>query len=176
MAARLLGRRVGSEGIAEAADWFGDGEVRWSGASGARLFGAGGRAGVERSASSRRIAFGARIVSGGRGFRRRTRLVFLRKDPGDAAVGVSKRFEGRSCDSPLVPRRGCLDWERWGAIVRGCASRAFSRPFGEWRRRPSLNEPRLLLLALRTPLRERLRRRRRRPLFRLVEAESVLVN
>ncbi|EEZ78597.1 hypothetical protein HMPREF0972_00758 [Actinomyces sp. oral taxon 848 str. F0332] len=26
--ARLLGRRVGSEGIAEAVDWLGDGEVR----------------------------------------------------------------------------------------------------------------------------------------------------
>ena len=104
LAARLLGRRVGSEGIAEAADWFGDGEVRWSGASGARLFGAGGRAGVERSASSRRIAFGARIVSGGRGVRRRTRLVFLRKDPGDARYACPNDSRVAHAILPL-----CLD-------------------------------------------------------------------
>lgn len=101
---------------------------------------------------------------GGRGFRRRTRLVFLRKDPGDARYACPNDSRVAHAILPL-----CLDGDALiGNVGGGRLSGIVLReplPFGEWRRRPSLNEPRLLLLVLRIPLKERLRRRRRRPFF-----------
>lgn len=112
----LLRQRIGSE-----KERFGGAEL-W----GRDCFGAGGRAGVERSASSRRIAFGARIVSGGRGVRRRTRLVCLRKDPGDSRYACPNDSRVAHAILPLCLDGDALIGNVGGGIVRDCASRAFA--------------------------------------------------
>ena len=100
---------------------------------------------------------------------------FSQERPRRCSVRVSKRFEGRSCDSPFVSRRGCLDWERRrGAIVRDCASRAFALRRMEastvaWRAS-------FTVAGATYPVEGAATSTTSVPLFRLVEAESVLVN
>ena len=74
-----------------------------------------------------RLPSGRGLSLGGRGVRRRTRLVFLRKDPGDARYACPNDSRVAHAILPL-----CLDGDALignvggGAIVRDCASRAFA--------------------------------------------------
>ena len=119
----LLRQRIGSE-----TERFGEAELRGRDFWGGRE----GRCGAERF-------FPADCLRGedclwGRGVRRRTRLVFLRKDPGDARYACPNDSRVAHAILPLCLDGDALIGNVGGGRLSGIALRG-PLPFGEWKRR-----------------------------------------